>query len=64
MDAGKGQFEFAKTLEALEDLKEEFPEHGGIFKVGEEIEIRGSLFRIKSIKPKELRLRLLRRKKQ
>ncbi len=64
MDDGKGQFRYADNLEALKALKNKFPEHGGTFKVGEEVEVKGSIFRVKSIKPKEIRLRLLRRKKR
>ena len=61
MDTGNGEFKYFETLEELEKAKPEFQDHGGTFRVGEEIEIRGSRFRIKSIKPKEIRLKLLSR---
>ena len=59
MDSGKGRFEpFDKPLEEAA-LKERFPLHGGTFRVGEQVELKGSKFRVKSIKPTELRLKLL-----
>ena len=61
MDTGEGRFEIRDLEKDLDDLKKEFPRHGGIFTVGDEVELRGSLFRIKSIKPTELRLKLLKR---
>jgi len=39
--------------------KTKHPQHGGWFRVGEVIEINGSFFRVKSVKPTELRLKLL-----
>jgi uncharacterized Zn finger protein len=59
MDTGKGKFKEFQAMEELENLKQEFPKHGGIFKVGEIVELKGSRFRVKSIKPTELRLKLL-----
>jgi hypothetical protein len=68
MDTGKGTFkpllendpkEFVKKMEELE---KEYPEHGGWFREGEIIEIRGSRFRIQSVKPTSLRLKLVNRK--
>ena len=62
MDTGEGYFHKIESLEKeLQEAKQEFPEHGGIFSIGEELEIKGSKFRVKSIKPTELRLKLLRR---
>ena len=62
MDSGEGRFEQMKDMEKeLDDLLEQYPNHGGIFKVGEKLMIRGSRFRVKSIKPKQLILKLLRR---
>ena len=67
MDTGNGTF---KTIEAESEgklatmkaaLEERYPNHGGWFRVGEEVEIHGSLFRVKSVKPTELRLKLLKR---
>jgi len=65
MDTGKGKFESIKHTnpEELETmmkaLEEKHPNHGAWFREGETIEIRGSLFRVKSVKPTEIRLRLL-----
>jgi hypothetical protein len=68
MDTGKGFFEIMKAeaeanLKDIEEqkkaLEEKHPEHAGWFRVGEIIEINGSKFRVKSVKPDELRLKLL-----
>ena len=52
-----------KTELAKKKLEEQYPNHGGWFHVGQIVEVEGSLFRIKSIKPTELRLKLLKRAK-
>jgi uncharacterized Zn finger protein len=68
MDTGKGRFEMVegKTEEelkiAMQELEAKFPKHRGWFRVGEIIEIRDSRFRVKAVKPDELRLKLLPRK--
>lgn len=65
MDSGKGYFEQAtatseKDLEnKLAQMSAKFPEHGGVFKQGEILEIKGSRFRIGTITPKKMVLRLL-----
>lgn len=59
MDSGKGNFVPFDVPSDLAALKEQYPLHGGTFKVGEIVELKGSKFRVKSIKPKELRLKLL-----
>ena len=59
MDSGEGRFEPFDNEAQKETLKELYPLHAGIFKVGEHVEIKGSRFRVKSIKPTELRLKLL-----
>jgi hypothetical protein len=67
MDDGKGTFQVLKSQDELNEkmdaikaaMEEKYPNHGGWFKVGEEIELRGSRFRIKAVKPTELRLKLL-----
>ena len=63
MDTGEGRFEMFESEEELKKnmhrLFNEYPRHGGVFKVGEVLEIKGSMFRVKSVKPKELRLKLL-----
>ena len=57
MDSGEGSFKMIDESEARELMENDYPL--GIFKVGEEVELKGSRFRIKSIKLKELRLKLL-----
>lgn len=62
MDSGKGRFEMLEEEKANAYLSGEIekPERaGGIFKVGEELEIRGSKFRVRKITKKDLILRLL-----
>ena len=75
MDTGKGYFEQYDSMSDLirenpdkfntiEEYCEQAVEftkelNRGIFKVGEIIELKGSRFRIKSVKPTELRLKLL-----
>lgn len=62
MDSGNGNFEKLdrERFGALLSGEEEKPERaGGIFSVGEELEIKGSRFRVKKITRKDLILRLL-----
>lgn len=65
MDNGEGRFETVevpdedKLKEQMAIMEAKRPHHGGWFKVGEVILIRGSKFRVKSVKPTELRLKLL-----
>lgn len=67
MDTGTGKFEQVKATdnEELEEmvkaLEAQYPNHGGWFREGEIVELRGSSFRVKSVKPTELRLKLLKR---
>lgn len=69
MDTGKGRFEqvsaddqqtLQQKMAVLEAL---YPQHGGWFKEGEIIELRGSSFRVQAVKPTGLRLKLLKRGK-
>lgn len=64
MDTGQGRFEQinAANEEEMAELESKFPDHGGWFREGEVIEIRGSKFRVQSVKPNQLRLKLLQRK--
>ncbi|KKL15150.1 hypothetical protein LCGC14_2508500 [marine sediment metagenome] len=70
MDTGKGTFEQLDTegmtdteiIRAKARAEHKHKQHGGWFREGEELEIRGSRFRIQSVKPKGLRLKLLKRK--
>ena len=60
MDTGEGEFKELTTKEAVKFIQQGTT---GIFKVGELVVLKESIFRIKSIKPKELRLKLLPKKK-
>jgi len=68
MDSGKGKFYYNEetTPEAIEikkvQMEAENPGHGGWFRIGEELIIKGSLFRVRAITPTQLRLKLVRRK--
>lgn len=68
MDTGKGTFEQvqASNEQKLEEIKKllegKHPNHGGWFREGEIVELKGSHFRVKRIKPTEITLKLLRRK--
>jgi hypothetical protein len=63
MDTGQGRFVTVESSENLtqrkKELEKKHPTHGGWFREGEIIIIRGSKFRIKNVKPNELRLKLL-----
>lgn len=61
MDTGEGRFITANDIRELEEKFNEYPKHGGIFTVGEEIKIKGSLFTVKKITKKDIVLRLKRR---
>ena len=52
-----------RTEQEMKKLEEKYPNHGGWFHVGQIVEVEGSSFRVKSVKPTELRLKLLRRVK-
>jgi hypothetical protein len=71
MDDGKGKFiplednteeetfneeDLNKAIKALE---QKHPGHGGWFKLDEIVELKGSRFRVKRIKPTEIVLKLL-----
>jgi len=59
MDTGEGRFEMLKSLADLEKATKEHPKSKGVFTVGEELEIKGSRFRVKEISPFGIRLKLL-----
>lgn len=61
MDTGEGRFEMVDTLEEAIEKQKGYPLHGGIFKIGEILEIKGSQFKIQSINPKGMRPKLLKR---
>ena len=68
MDTGKGYFEQLQAVneQQVEEMKkllqEKHPEHGGWFREGEVVELKGSRFRVKRIKPTEITLKLLARR--
>ena len=57
MDDRHGNFRPLSDKEAMQE--EGGPNIGRIFRVGEVVKIKDSTFRVKSIKPQELRLKLL-----
>ena len=61
MDTGEGRFEHFDSLEELEDLRKKHPKSKGVFTVGEELQIKGSFFRVKDISPFGIKLKLLKR---
>jgi len=61
MDTGEGRFEmFEDNIpEEVDELRKKFPKSKGVFTVGEEIEIKNSLFKVTDISPFGIKLRLL-----
>lgn len=65
MDTGEGWFErfYASTPTELQEieqqLQQQYPKHGGTFREGEIVEIKGSRFEISEIIQNGLKLRLL-----
>ena len=59
MDTGEGRFQELKSLSELEEMRNKYPKSKGVFTVGEEIEIKGSRFRVKQISPFGIKLKLL-----
>lgn len=61
MDTGNGNFKMLSEQEAKPFVENEL--HGlpvdHFFRVGETVELKGSKFRVKSISPKGLKLKLL-----
>lgn len=60
MDTGRGYMEEISD-DFYHKKEKESPLNSGVFKVGEQIEIKGSIFKIQSIKPKKLVLKLLKK---
>ena len=58
IDTGEGRFERINSMKNLLEMREKYPKSKGIFTAGEELEIRGSRFRVKAINPFEIKLRL------
>ena len=67
MDTGKGKFEIADAAneellrQKMKILEEMYPQHGGWFREGETVILKGSTFRVKRIKPTEIVLKLMKR---
>ena len=59
MDTGNGRFEELPSLDAVEEMRKKYPKSKGVFTVGEDIEIKGSLFKVKDISPFGIKLKLL-----
>lgn len=59
MDSGNGRFIEFDKMEDLEQLRQKHPKSKGVFTVGEELEIRGSKFKVKDISPFGIKLKLL-----
>ena len=59
MDTGEGRFERVNDIYDVWDKQRKHPKAKGIFMVGEELEIRGSKFKIKDISPFGMKLKLL-----
>ena len=59
MDTGEGRFSIYEKPEELEGLRQKYPNSKGVFRIGEELEIRGSKFKVKDISPFGIKLKLL-----
>jgi len=59
MDTGEGRLERFDRMDELDDLRAKFPKSKGVFTVGEELTIKGSLFKVKDISPFGIKLKLL-----
>jgi len=67
MDTGTGHFEILNgfdeesAAQRLRDMFKKYPEHGGVFTIGEIVELKGSRFKVRSIGRKGIRLKLLKK---
>ncbi len=59
MDTGEGKFEELQSLADVSKIYRKYPKAKGIFTVGEKLEIRGSMFKVKQISPFGIKLKLL-----
>lgn len=59
MDMGDGTFKQFENKALLDEYAKHNRTFGSTFRMGEEVELKGSRFRVKKITPKELRLKLL-----
>ena len=59
MDSGQGYFVTADNQKKLKNLINDYPDHGGIFNIGQTLKVKGSYFKVSKITRKKLTLRLL-----
>jgi len=65
MDTGEGRFEQFDSdaiegfYKQLQEIENKYPKYKGVFTVGEELEIKGSRFKVKDISPFGMKLKLL-----
>lgn len=61
MDNGEGRMTPLNSIDPdyVDTMRKMYPKSRGIFTVGEEIEIRGSRFKVKDISPFGIKLKLL-----
>jgi len=59
MDTGEGRFEMYDGIIEAEEDRVRWTKSKGIFAIGEQLEIRGSMFRVKEITPFGIKLKLL-----
>ena len=59
MDTGEGKFEKFASIEQFKELQKQYPKAKGIFRIGEELKIKGSRFKVIQITPFGIRLKLL-----
>jgi hypothetical protein len=59
VDTGEGRFVELKSFSDEEDLRKQYPKSKGVFQIGEELEIKGSKFKVHDISPFGIKLRLL-----
>jgi uncharacterized Zn finger protein len=62
MDTGEGKTEIMADISEESKMREKYPKAGGVFTVGEELEIKGSRFRVKRINPFGILLKVLPKK--
>ena len=61
MDTGKGRFEPIDAVDVRQLIKNSDRPVDGLFTVGEELLIKNSRFRVQSIRPKKMILKLLKK---
>jgi hypothetical protein len=61
MDTGEGRMQPLESIdpEYTEKMRKMYPKSKGIFSIGEELEIKGSKFIVKSISPFGIKLKLV-----